>query len=143
MNRQFYRISPAQIFLAAVVLGLFIVAIAVWTALIQPQIDLPDGAVPARIGTVALVPADLMEEPDQLGSFAAIRDFYARQTVLRTALEGEFVDIAYALPDGTTHAQSVPVRARTLADLPAAFWFQNIVGLISLAFGGWVLGLRR
>jgi signal transduction histidine kinase len=142
-TRTHYRISPALVFLAAVILGLSMMATAVWIALTQPHVDLPEGAVPTRIGGFVLLPSDLMEEPDQLGSFDAIRAFYTRQTLLRAELEGEFVDVVYGLPDGTSHSQSMPIRPRMISDLPGAFWFQNIVGLISLFFGGWVLGLRR
>lgn len=143
MNSQYYRISPAQIFLSAVVLGLVMSTCAIWIAVSQPQIDLPKDAVPTRVGAVDIIASDLLEEPDQLGNFAAIKAFYARQSLLRDALAGDTVRVAYQLPDGTTAEQDFAVRERKLSDLPGAFWFQNAVGLISLFFGGWVLGLRR
>ncbi len=138
-----YRVAPLQVFLAAIVLGLVMSAIALWIALSQPQVDLPEGAVPTRVGTVDLHPTDLMEEPDQLGSFAAIREFYARQDLIREQLNGTSVDMTLTLADGSEESDRFDIGRRHFYDLPGAFWFQMAVGLISLFFGGWVLGLRR
>lgn len=138
-----YKIAPFQIFLAAVGLGLAMAAVAIWIALSQPQVDFPADAVPTRVGDIDLIDTDLMEEPDQLGSFAAIRAFYARQDLLREQLEGDSVTVTLALADGSVKTERFEVRSRHFSDLPGAFWFQMMVGLISLFFGGWVLGLRR
>ena len=142
MDSNYYRVSPAQVFLATVILGLAMSAFAVWVAVSQPHIDLPTGSVPTRVGSVEVVPTDLIEEPDQLGSWSAIRDFYDRQSLLRAELDAPTVDVEYVLLDGTVQSQTFEVRSRMIGDLPWVFWFQNIVGLISLFFGGWVLGLR-
>lgn len=122
--------------------SLSLTTIALVIALAQPHLELPPGAVPTSLNDISIIETDLLEKPDQLSSYAAIKAFRARQGILRAELEGAQVLTGYALPDGTGTREGLDLRPRTLSDLPGAFWFQNIVGLVSALIGGWVLGLR-
>ena len=143
MNITYNKISPASLFLAVALFGLLMTATTVWVATSQPQIDLPLGAVPIKLGDIEIIPSDLIEEPDQLGSYAAIQEFRARQTIIREALNQPEVTVGFVLPDGTERTQTHQVRSRHFADLHWTFWFQIGVGLVSLLIGGWVISLRR
>lgn len=138
-----HRFSPAHVFLGVVMLGLAMSLASLLVALAQPQVDLPRTAVPVAINTLEITATDRIDEPDQLGSNAAILAFRDRQTMIRAQLEQSPVDITYQLEDGTRRIESFEVRARQLSDLPWTYWFQIAVGLISLFIGGWIIGLRR
>lgn len=116
--------------------------LTVLIALRQPYLDLPPGAVPVQLADITLTDTDLLQEPDQLGNYQAIRAFMARQDMLATALHAESVDVSYRIGDMQASI-TLPPRNRTMADMPFAFWFQIGVGMVSLCIGGWVLGLRR
>ena len=60
-------------------LGLALSLLSLLVALAQPHIDIPKNAVPVQIGDIEIIPSDLIEEPDQLGSYAAIEAFRDRQ----------------------------------------------------------------
>jgi signal transduction histidine kinase len=143
MNSSFNKLSPASLFLAVALVGLLMTATTVWVAMSQPQIELPRGAVPTKVGDIEIIPSDLIEEPDQLGSYAAIQEFRARQTLIRDVLDQPEVNVSFVLPDGTEQTETVQVRARHLGDLHWTFWFQIGVGIVSLLIGGWVFSLRR
>ena len=138
-----HRFSPAHVFLGVVMLGFAMSLASILVALAQPQVDLPRTAVPIAINTLEITATDRIDEPDQLGSNAAILAFRDRQTMIRAQLEQSPVDITYQLEDGTQRTESFEVRARQLSDLPWTYWFQIAVGLISLFIGGWIIGLRR
>ncbi len=143
MKNTYKTISPASLFLGVVLFGLLLTFVTVWIALSQPQIDLPEGAVPTRVGAVEVIASDLLEEPDLLGSYTAIQEFRARQTLIHGELNQPDVTVAYALPDGSQAEGTYPVRERHPRDLHWMFWFQIGVGLVSLFIGGWVISLRR
>nr|WP_306263417.1 ATP-binding protein [Pararhizobium sp. IMCC3301] len=143
MSAFYNKVSPAYLFLGVVLLGIALSIASILVALSQPQLDLPVGAVPARVGDIEIIASDLVEEPDQLGSYAAIQEFRERQTLIRAELDRQQLSIRYLLPDGTIEQNNFQVRQRDLADLPWTFWFQLGVGLVSLFIGGWVISLRR
>ncbi|WP_422825224.1 ATP-binding protein [Thalassococcus sp. BH17M4-6] len=134
--------SPAFVFLGVVLLGCAMSLVSILVALSQPQIDLPRGAVPVEVGGIEILPTDLIEEPDQLGTNAAIAAFRERQSLIRAQLDEPRVEVAYRLPDDRVETREFEVRARQLSDLPWAFWFQIVVGLVSLFIGGWIIALR-
>jgi signal transduction histidine kinase len=73
---------------------------------------------------------DLIEEPDVLGSWTELDDFFARQGQLWRRLREPDVEFRVA---GVWRA--APVRARRLTDLPFAFYAQLIAPLAA-----WVVG---
>lgn len=77
-----------------------------------------------------LRPVDLIEEPDVLGSWEELNEFYARQGELWKRLQGESVELRVA---GIW--RSVPVVKRGLADLPLAFYTMLVATLVV-----WVVG---
>ncbi|SDD72455.1 hypothetical protein SAMN05421538_102288 [Paracoccus isoporae] len=167
-------IAPGTVLTTAVILGLLNAALLLWLALSQPWLGvslhgdpdtgravalsvdpagpsraLPAGAeilqiAPQRGAPVALRAADLIEEPDMLGSGGAMSGFFARQSALHSALSGGEVEITYATGTGSDPMNLVvtPVPVRPLSDLPIAFWTQLLVALAGLWFGAWVLALR-
>lgn len=143
MNALFYRVSPAYFFLGAVSLGLGLALVAILVALAQPQVALPQGAVPLHIGTIELIETDRIEEPDQLSSYDAIRAFHTRQGAIRAELDSDAVKVIWRTPGGERATAILPVGPRHFSDLPFEFWFQIGVGTFSILIGGWVLGLRR
>ncbi|QUJ76941.1 hypothetical protein KDD17_02485 [Sulfitobacter albidus] len=134
--------TPAATLFCFAALGALLSALSLVVALQQPQLDLPRGAIPLQINDLSYEDSDRYEEPDQLGSYAAIQRFNARQGAFRAQLEQDEVTLRYALPDGTERTETLTPRPRTLADLPFLFWFQNWVSMFSILIGGWVLGLR-
>jgi signal transduction histidine kinase len=96
-----------------------------------------------QLGEITLLPSDLIDEPDQLGSYRAIQEFRVRQSQIRAQLNQPQVFVRYAFADGTIGANDFDVRGRTVGDLPWEFWFQIGVGMVSLLIGGWVISLRR
>ncbi|WP_113911759.1 sensor histidine kinase [Roseovarius dicentrarchi] len=134
--------SPATTLAIAALLAVLGPALAIWLATGQPQLDLPEGAVPVRLGAQDVTPADLIEEPDTLGSFAAMSAFYQRQTQLAEVLGQDSVAAVWRLPGGGTDAGELVPRLRSLGDLPFVFWFQQGVAILALLVGGWVLALR-
>jgi signal transduction histidine kinase len=137
------RLPPAAIMVASVVIAVAMTLAAVLIAIDRPQLDLPRGAVPLQVGEMELAPTDLIAEPDQLGTYSAMRAFFDRQTRLVGELEAPTVTVTWRTPQGATRTDSFTPRPRTVGDLPFPFWFQQGVGIIALLVGGWVLSLRR
>ena len=81
---------------AFVSLGLSTIALTI--ALAQPHLDTPKGAVPVSLSGVTLPETDLVEKPDQLGCYDAIKTFSARRRTLRTELNALELLVEYALP---------------------------------------------
>lgn len=133
---------PAATLAVAALLAVLGPALAIWLVLMQPQLDLPHGAVPISIGGIELSATDLIEEPDMLAHFSLISAFYNRQTQLAQILREDSVATVWSLPDGSLAAASLAPRPGRMSDLPGAFWFQQGVGVLALLVGGWVVALR-
>ncbi len=142
MNPFYKRFSPAHLFLGLAMLGLALSLLSLLVALAQPHIDIPKNAVPVQIGDIEIIPSDLIEEPDQLGSYAAIEAFRDRQTDIRAQLDQSQISATYMNAQGAQVAGTFDIRPRGLSDLPWTFWFQIAVGMISYLIGIWVLSLR-
>lgn len=95
----------------------------------------PEAAVP-------LAATDVIEEPDVIDSYAAIRDFFAKQSRLATLLAAEEVVLHGTGEGGVPRIVTVSPAQRTVTSLPSAFWVQLVTGLGSLMIGAWVLALR-
>lgn len=92
---------------------------------------------------ISMSAQDLIEEPDTLPTYAAMRDFFDRQDRIAQMLDAGPVAL-------TTEHLGMPrqdqVRAasqRPLGDLPVAFWMQIAVGLGGFWTGAWIWTLRR
>lgn len=107
---------------------------------------IPPGAQLLRIGPAGgtlteLRPSDLIEEPDFFDTYAEMADFFARQTMLRAALDGE-VELHWRSGEDAGIARIQPAR-RTATSLPPTFWFQLCCGSVATVIGLWVWLLRR
>lgn len=93
---------------------------------------------------IAIEEVDLVEEPDTLPTYAEMRKFFERQSVLDGLLRGSNVT-AHVINDAGEKRdfEIAPRSQRPINDLPAAFWVQLFVGLSSFLIGGWVWSLRR
>ena len=65
--------------LVAASLALMMSLSAVWMALDQPYLDLPTGATAVSVGQITLTDTDRLSEPDVLGTYPKMTDFFARQ----------------------------------------------------------------
>jgi two-component system sensor histidine kinase DevS len=166
--------SPAGIMLAATAFSTLCVALVLAAALSQPWLGLtlaaeapgggvriaavaPDGpaaraglqpgqrlAAIGEGGGMPLRAEDLMEEPDAHETYAAYRDFMARQSRMAALLAAPEV-ILHVAPPGTAAAEPRPVRPgeRPLGALPLVFWVQVASAIGCLTIGAWVWSLRR
>lgn len=90
-----------------------------------------------------LLPADLTDEPDTLPTYAAMADFFARQSRIADALKQDRILVSTVDAQGVAHSSSLsPAPIRPVRDLPAAFWVQLLVGFASYLIGMWVWRLR-
>ncbi len=113
-------------------------------------IEVAAGQTVVAIGTETAPPlrldgGDLLEEPDGLESYAALRAFFDRQTALAAMLRSGPLQLTLA--DAASGAQSqaviAPAQRRPVSDLPSAFWIQLFSGLAGFAIGAWVWAMRR
>lgn len=120
-----------------------------------PAAQQPGAGIPASVASlvaiagadgrrVRLVPGDLMEEPDALGTYADMHAFFARQGEIAGVLRsigGIELEVAFL---GETQGFSVsPDRQRPVSSLPPSFWMQIGVGLVGFWIGAWIWALRR
>ncbi len=120
----------------------------------SPAADLPGAGIPSGIAslvaltnatgkTLTLSPADLIEEPDVLDSYAAMHAFFARQNEIATLLRsGQLTLEVQFLGESLFHTIQ-PARQRPAHSLPFAFWLQIAVGLGGVWIGVWIWALRR
>lgn len=167
------RVTPSLLLSAAIALGAALATVALALAVNRPwlgldltrapELDLvwvrsvdaggPSAAVaPSRVlvaitgsggDRIAIRPEDLVEEPDTLGTYAAMRQFFDRQEALSAALAGGPVTIETETPLSRGETRILPAAQRPIGDLPAAFWVQIGVGLAGFWIGTWVWALRR
>jgi two-component system sensor histidine kinase DevS len=165
------RLTPAAVMIGLVLAGLLAGAILIQVAISRPWLGLAistdeagvvrvapapgsgqSAVAPGRIGAlrgddgraVAVEAGDLIEEPDTLATYSEMRRFFVRQSALAELLNGKRVTVETIDEAGVMHEDAVsPVALRPIADLPAAFWVQLVVGFSSFLIGGWVWALRR
>lgn len=117
----------------------------------SPAAVLSDAGVPAWVASLTdasgksmtLSPADLIEEPDVLESYAAMRAFIARQDEIAAVLRNGPVTLELRFLGESQHYTLQPARRRPLSSLPFAFWLQILVGLSGIWIGVWIWALRR
>lgn len=160
---------PHRIMQGALLLCSLAVALTLWMALRQPWLGLglsqapdtdavrlvsvqPSGpargiATPTRlvaVGSIALEPDDLVEEPDMFESYEQTSRFMQRQTMLANLLRQPSVALQLR-NGGSDHAETTVMLSpgqRPISDLPAAFWVQLITGAGTLLIGMFVFALR-
>ncbi|MDR6307283.1 sensor histidine kinase [Pacificitalea manganoxidans] len=133
--------TPGRVLVSALFMALLLSVGAVLMLLGRPYAAAPPGMVPVAVGDLTLTPGDLIEEPDQLPDYAAMRDFFARQDTLYSALTGG-AEVGFAPAPEMAAEIRVPARPRRLGDLPAPFFFQLGVGALALLIGAWIFALR-
>lgn len=100
-------------------------------------------AVTGRGGErIEIAADDLVEEPDTLATYAAMRAFFERQDAIAEALGLKPVTIETRSPSGTQAHEIVPRNQRPATTLPPAFWIQIGVGLVGFWIGVWIWALR-
>lgn len=99
----------------------------------------PAGAANAA---VRLDATDVIEEPDVIASYDAVRDFFARQTQLASALASGEVELRLDGNGADGAVVQATAGSRPFTSLPSAFWVQLITGSGALLIGAWVLALR-
>jgi two-component system, NarL family, sensor histidine kinase DevS len=108
---------------------------------VQRQVDLELREITSDTASVALRPADLLEEPDYLDEYAEMRQFFQRQTQIVQVLRGTNVALSVR-SDGDIMRYAIVTGQRPLTSLPATFWFQLAAGSVGFLLAYWVLLLR-
>lgn len=111
---------------------------------VQAGMRLQALSAPAGGARFVLEPIDLVEDPDQLPSYADWARFFERQSALVALLRAPSVVLHLTAADGT-HARQLeltPARARFLLCLPPSFWYQLAVGVACMLAAGWMLGVN-
>lgn len=158
------RLTPFAILLLAALAGLSALGVCLTLALNQPWLGIrleigddggpvrigsvrangPAAAIPSNltleaIGAVAVLPGDLVEEPDVAKTYDDLHAFFSRQDAFHQALSG--TEVTLETDNGSVTL--TPAGQRPLASLPAVFWVQIAAGLISMMVGVWVWSLKR
>lgn len=160
------RLSPATALFLVGFIGLCLAWAAVMTATSQPWLGMrlsagsgsrglaivridPDGPAAgprgdrlAAIDGWPVAAGDILDEPDQLPSYAKIAVFLERQSELHRMLSKPSVRVTVADASGEQRTSTVVPRRRPLAALSAEFWVQVAVGLGGFLIGAWVWTLR-
>lgn len=167
------RLAPVPVLSAAMVFGVVLALLmtsaavhAPWLGLrlsAQPELDLiwidaidPQGPardVPRRgvlislTGangeSIALIPTDLVDEPDAFKTYTDMGSFFARQSRIAEILQQKDVEIEVLADDGTrSRTRATLFEQRRLGTLPFAFWVQIAVGLAGFSIGIWVWSFR-
>ena len=97
-------------------------------------------ASPSGEASVVLEPADLVENPDQLPSYAAWARFYERQTTLARLWAGPLLRLQVQDVPGATprEVDLMPAGERPLGAMPTVFWFLLLVQAAGLLTAAWV-----
>lgn len=92
---------------------------------------------------VAVTSADLVPEPDSLGSYAEYHQFLDRQSTLADIMASAVVDLQ--LQDvftGEQYTAQAHTGRRSVLSLTDGFWLQALTGMASVLIAGWVWALR-
>jgi len=148
----------AAIAMAAGVFVLLVTATTPWLGLhLTPRgeavvldrsyLDFPMGTVVEAIGLSGetprpIVALDILAEPDSLPTYAAMQEFYDRQSQLAVLLTAPELEVHLRDASGTTALALVMPDNRPLWSMPGSFWVQVLTGVASLLISGWVWALR-
>ena len=90
--------------------------------------------------SITLEPADLVENPDQLPSYAAWARFYERQDLLARLWGEPLVRLQLQAPEAApVGIELAPAKERPFRALSNVFWFLFLVQAVSLLAAAWVL----
>ncbi|MDO9190038.1 MAG: hypothetical protein Q7U24_09210, partial [Sulfurimicrobium sp.] len=108
---------------------------------------IPEGALVQRLvsatgESLAILPADLIEEPDFFDTYPLMADFFSKQSALHAVLRSPQVMLIWTDQNGIESKTLIKPRDRPLASMPGVFWFQLIVGFSGLLIAAWVYLLR-
>lgn len=93
--------------------------------------------------SMALLPADLIEEPDFLDTYGEMNAFFDRQSALSALLHSSPVTLHWRTPQGVEGQTAIATTGtRMVSSLPFTFWFQLGVGFAVWLISGWVFVLR-
>ncbi|MDT2021265.1 hypothetical protein [Methylocella sp. CPCC 101449] len=92
--------------------------------------------------SIALRAGDIIEEPDVIDSYGAVRAFFAKQTQLADLLKSGAVVLYLAREAAEPAVVTLVPMPRPVTSLPSAFWVQLTTGLGSLLIGAWVVAMR-
>lgn len=111
------------------------------------RVAIPQGAVVSGLqgrdgAQLALLPMDLIEEPDLYDSYAEMDRFFERQAQLDRILRSGEVRLQWRSRDGMAGDSLLTPGTRPIDDLPFAFWLQLFTGSAGLLIAGWVYLLR-
>ncbi|MBC7704310.1 MAG: histidine kinase, partial [Rhodoferax sp.] len=107
----------------------------------------PRNAQVLRIGSAGgqflnIETSDLIEEPDFFDTYAAMEEFFDRQSAIASMLRMGVVTLVWRDENGNDIATQIHPRSRTLSSIPAIFWFQLGVGFTALLMAAWIFVLR-
>ena len=107
----------------------------------------PRNAQVLRIGSAGgqflnIETSDLIEEPDFFDTYAAMEEFFNRQSAIASMLRMGVVTLVWRDENGNDIATQIHPRSRTLSSIPAIFWFQLGVGFTALLMAAWIFVLR-
>lgn len=153
------KVHPVH-FLSAIGLYLVVsVLLMVWLALQERIIEIdwrlengtavalpPGQPLPVSLAMIVLADGErltldadtLIRDPDALPTYDKANQFLANQTRLHDTLQFDRVDLI----DSQGQTWTVPVRDRTLEDLPFGFFFQLVSGALGLLIAGGVWSYR-
>jgi signal transduction histidine kinase len=96
----------------------------------------------ARPPPFGLLPEDLVESPETLGTQAALDNFLRRQEAISALLHGPVTLYLHDPPAGVDAAVTVSPRPRPVLSLPSGFWVQLLTGVSCVLIAGWVWSAR-
>ena len=120
-------------------------ATGVRVSAVGPGVAVPVGAQVEALGSpggapFALLPTDLIEEPDYFDTYPEMAEFFARQSQLAALLRGPTaVYWSHGQQSGNV---VVSPAGRSPGELPLVYWFQLAYGSLSCLIGCWVWLLR-
>jgi two-component system, NarL family, sensor histidine kinase DevS len=92
---------------------------------------------------ITIGPTDLLEEPDNLASYAEMWTFFERQGLITSLLRSGPITISLERQGQIQKHVVVPAQSRPTLTLPVTFWLQIAVGLGGVWIGAWIWALRQ
>jgi signal transduction histidine kinase len=96
----------------------------------------------AGADNLALLPTDLIEEPDFFDTYPLMEDFFARQSQLARMLRANTVTVLWQSGDQAPQSSALTPHHRPLSSTGTAYWYQLLVGFAALLIATWVFVLR-
>jgi two-component system, NarL family, sensor histidine kinase DevS len=97
---------------------------------------------PAGGAPMAMLPGDLLEEPDFLDTWREEDAFYDRQDRISSILRAPDVVVTVRAAGAGLRNVTLTPQTRPISSLPLVFWLQLFFGAAGLIIGAWVWALR-